>query len=105
MKYLPYLLAIIVLIGCSSKPTKPYHRCDEGVCDVHRDKTSIKFLICPKTNMINVSGIPWNKDDYAKLDKAKVRCGQLYRKQYCLVIFKKWREHGWSAICGLPKGL
>lgn len=57
-------------------------------------------LSCPNVVMLNTSHYPWNKYDYSMLSQAKVRCGQIYKGNQCVKLFKKFDFQSYSVICG-----
>ena len=56
-------------------------------------------LSCPATKIVNRTEI-WNERDQDTLDRAKVRCGQIYRESPCLKYFEKTGENAYRAVCG-----
>jgi hypothetical protein len=55
---------------------------------------------CPKTSTINISGLPWNKDDSENRKHAQMRCGQKFPDAPCLITLVKVDEQIYRAICG-----
>lgn len=60
-------------------------------------------LTCGLTLMENRTEFDWNDYDRAHLTVAKKRCGEIYKKSYCLIQFIKRSESDYSAICGKEK--
>lgn len=57
-------------------------------------------LLCPKTHMQNITKQPWTKYDYSMLDRATLRCGELYPDAPCVKLFRKFNFQSYSVICG-----
>lgn len=57
-------------------------------------------LSCPKPEIINSSGYQWNSFDQKTLNRAKVRCGQLYPNSPCVKKFMKTDKMTYQVICG-----
>jgi len=55
---------------------------------------------CPDTKMVNPSKLTWNQEDYKVLDRAEIRCSQLYSKSPCVKIFIKRTKMDYSVVCG-----
>lgn len=57
------------------------------------------ILECIATLIINNTNT-WNKDDQEHLERAKVRCGEIYFDAPCLKKFEKVERLTYRAICG-----
>jgi hypothetical protein len=60
-------------------------------------------LSCPKTEIVNTSGFPWNDYDQSILTQAKRRCGELYSDAPCVKWMKKYEKFSYSVLCGSQK--
>lgn len=58
-------------------------------------------LSCPKTVIINDSGLPWNDHDEQMLSQSKTRCKELYSDAPCVKKFYKKEEQNYWVICGV----
>jgi hypothetical protein len=68
---------------------------------VGRPEESIKF--CPKTKIVNTSGLPWVENDQKTLEHSKKRCGQIYFDSPCVKVFEKYNFQAYRVICGEKK--
>lgn len=59
----------------------------------------MSVVICIAANVINDTDV-WNSIDQMSLDRAKTRCGELYKHSPCLKVFRKFEENLYGAICG-----
>jgi len=59
-------------------------------------------LICATTIVINFSLVHWNSEDEKNLERAKVRCSQLYPEAPCLKKFFKSYALTYRATCSEP---
>jgi hypothetical protein len=58
------------------------------------------LLLCPKTEMINISKDPWERIDYQMAESARKRCPEKFPNSPCLVRFVKVEDRMYRAICG-----
>jgi len=59
-------------------------------------------LICPKTKVVNESGLPWNKTDERVFKSAVMKCKSdpMYASDTpCLGVFYKREIRAYAAIC------
>lgn len=56
--------------------------------------------MCGNTEIINTSNHKWNDFDQQTLERAKIRCRQLYPKSPCVKTFLKWDIRDYKVICG-----
>lgn len=59
-------------------------------------------LNCPPTVIENRTDT-WTKLDQDTLNRAKHRCGELYKESPCLKFFRKKAERTYNALCGQEK--
>lgn len=57
-------------------------------------------LSCPSVQLINDSGLSWNKYDYSVLQSAQKRCGEIYPDAPCVKKFYKKEEQNYWVVCG-----
>lgn len=55
--------------------------------------------MCPETKMVNYTKT-WVEFDQKTLERAKIRCGEIYPSSPCLKLFIKKEERTYSAACG-----
>lgn len=56
---------------------------------------------CALTIIVNMTAV-WTTHDQATLDKGQIRCGQIYKKAYCLKKIIKVKEGAYRAVCSPP---
>lgn len=57
------------------------------------------MLSCPLVKIVNKTDT-WTDRDQKTLEKAFIRCGELYKKSRCLKVFTKYPNNHYSVICG-----
>ena len=57
-------------------------------------------LACHDPKIVNTSGFAWNDHDSHVLDRAKVRCGELWPDAPCLKVFYKKGQKNYAVACG-----
>lgn len=60
---------------------------------------SIALSTCPTTVIVNKTE-DWNPQDQGTLDRATVRCSQIYSDAPCLKVFTKKETNAYTAQCG-----
>jgi hypothetical protein len=60
---------------------------------------TLAALSCSPTTMINQTKDPWNRFDKTVLQKAEVRCGEIYPDAPCVKSFYKRPEQSYWVIC------
>ena len=59
--------------------------------------------LCSKTIIVNDSKHPWNSFDQKTLNRAKIRCGEIYPNSPCVKWFRKYNERDYQVVCGASK--
>lgn len=61
---------------------------------------TLAALACGSVNMINQTNESWNKFDKTVLQKAEIRCGEIYTDAPCVKKFYKRPEQSYWIVCG-----
>lgn len=62
--------------------------------------TLVLAISCQIPKIVIYPGLTWNRFDTQTLEKAKVRCGELYKQSPCVKVFYKKAERTHSVVCG-----
>lgn len=60
----------------------------------------LALVACPKTIFENQSKFNWNDEDFKVYEKARIRCGEIYKESPCVKKFIKRDKQDYSVVCG-----